>query len=203
MFQMRLRLFATCLAILGFGVSAQAGQVTFTTTQAGGNVQIDSGNSQVWDFAVTSNAFAVSQILGQFVVKDGNSTSAPIVLSLYDTLNTTGHKSGTFTPLGNLLASVAVSQSTVTNQYASQNFTMSGLNLLAGNYSIVLTSTTGTNGSQQYFFKGGDLQTSAQGINLNPDNTPPPVSTPEPATLASAVVGMTLVAGVMRRRRAR
>ncbi|MEP6755850.1 MAG: hypothetical protein ABJA67_10140 [Chthonomonadales bacterium] len=194
--------FLAALSVLALSSNAASAQiVTFSTDQTGANTQIDNVNSQVWDFSVNPG-FTVSEIIGNFEIKLGPSTVDPIIFSLYDQFNGTGHVSGAYTPGGNLLGSATILPGAVTQSFTPLSFDITGLNLSAGPYSVALQSNAGSNGSEQYFFKGHGGEFITQSPEVTPGGGPVTnAEVPEASGLIGAVIGIATVGSLVYRRR--
>ena len=138
---------------------------------------------------------------GNFTIKS-NGPTADITLSLFD-----GTVTGAPGALGGtLVASTTVLGSSVTSTYTPTDFLFSGpVTLLTGHHYIaILSSTTGTNGADQYFIKGIDTL-SIQSTTTGGGDTEilsDPEAVPEPGTWMMMTSGIALV-GLFRKRRSR
>jgi hypothetical protein len=191
-------LMGVLLAGLGSMPAPAAYLVTFSTDQSGGQTQIDVNHLTTFNFAVLSGAEPVTTVVGDFTMKVGSKTSADVTFSLWQGLD------GWKTPGATLLASTTKGPGDFTQQFASELFTLTGLGLAPGNYSLALTSLAPDQQALAYFIKGGALTANpARYIDTNPQPAPPPV--PEPASIVSIALGVGLAGlyGLRRRGQAR
>ena len=167
------------------------------TSQATGNTQLDETHTRIWEF---NPAWDWEIGGGNFVIKRGNTTTLPAVLALH---------LGSAT--GDLLTSVSVDPSVATTTYAPVDFLFNtSYTMTAGlTYTLVLSSATGDNGSQQYFIKGGDngfegFEFQDETGNPLPESDPTPPTggaeaVPEPASMLLTACGIGAIYFVKRR----
>lgn len=121
--------------------------IKFQTDQSGANNNVCSTTSQIFNFSLArSNTLEVAD----FVIKKGSSTTASIVVAVYDQPN----------GLGNIVESVTVLASNITQTFATIVFTFAGSTTLSAgtSYSLKVSSTTSCSGSSPYSIKAGNFQ---------------------------------------------
>ncbi len=184
-----MRVSSLFLAIAGLIVPAASFADTIyyvSTGQSNANTTIDADHTSSWVFSSPSN-FDLGG--GKFVMKEGSGTSAPSTLSIW---------------LGNigdtLVASLSLTESAFCaqlaphcGQYAEVDYFFETPVTLNGgsSYTVALSSSAGTNGSEQYFIKADDttpLIIADAGGNVLPAEVTPDV--PEPSTTGLYLVGL-------------
>lgn len=171
----RAMLFATLLFVL-VQTAYPVDQLTISTTQSGGVQEVDASKTRTFAFSIGASSTIVN---GSFVMKVGGNVTAPVVFSIKDSGGTT-------------VVSQSVPASSVTGSYAPLVVTFPANTIPAGNYTLVITSTTGgTNGTYQYFLKGGDTQitnlTTGTTSVYNATTGAPATVSPPAVTVTSAV----------------
>lgn len=119
--------------------------IVLKTDQTGANDPIYSGNSRIFNFSVTK-AYNVAS--GVFSMKKGSASTDGITASIYNAFNGGGSS----------VASVFISQANFLQTFTDMPFNFSNYSLLAGDYSMVLSSSTTSGGSSNYFIKSGNFQ---------------------------------------------
>ena len=178
-----------------------AGTVDYLSTgQTGAQTQIDTLHTSSWSLTPSSD-FSLGG--GVFDMKEGQSASADVVLSLFQGSDDTGL----------LLASIDLTNLEFCpgggcNQFTNVDFLFSTpVDLTTGvNYFAELTSSAPNSQSQAYFIKSGSFFISdlnGNAINPQPINGSDPPAVPEPPTVlltASAAAACWAVGGGARRK---
>jgi hypothetical protein len=223
----RIAMLGGMLAVAPFAANA-AGVYYLVTDQSNANTTIDKDHMMMWTAPdsgqgclVTGNPTPCAGVSspyfsptfdwalggGSFVIKD-NGATGNITLSVYEGIVSGNPTAGLTSTLG-LVDSVTLLPNQVTNQFTAIDFLFTNpVTLLSGHqYTVILSSATGGNGSNQYSIKGIEslsIQSSTTTTNETttlapPDPGPGPSEAPEPSTwfLMSGLVG---VAGFAKRR---
>ena len=112
--------------------------------QAGANTGVDENFTSSWHIIVAGGA-SFSFGGGKFAMKKGNSSTADVVLTLYEGSNTSG----------TVLASKTLTVASFTNKFEEVPFVFSSVQTLnSGRYYVTLTSTALDSGNTTYFVKG-------------------------------------------------
>jgi PEP-CTERM motif len=186
---------AACVLIVTGLLASEARAVPttyyLTTGQSGAQTSIDAAASTTWSFTATSNWLLGG---GNFVMKDGSTTSADITLSVYLGTNSGGTLVTTF---DYSMAGFCTAHGGNCQSFKSTSFLFpSAVSIIQGDtYYIALTSTALTTGTGQYFIKGLN---SVSIVDSNNDPLPGQTltvvtSAPEPTTLAlmgTALLGL-------------
>lgn len=120
-------------------------QISLVTDQTGANTAIHSGFPVIFNFSVTQTYLLYE---GNFSMKKGSSSTNGVTATLYNAANGGG----------TAVASVFIAESSFFQTYTNMSFLFNEYNLLAGTYSLVLSSTTSSGGSSSYFIKAGSFQ---------------------------------------------
>lgn len=121
--------------------------IKFQTDQSGANNNVCSTTSQIFNFSLArSNTLEAAD----FSIKKGSGTTASIIVTVYDQPN----------GAGNVVESVTVLASNVTQTFSTIVFTFAGTTTLnAGtSYSLKVSSTTSCVGNSPYSIKVGNFQ---------------------------------------------
>ena len=158
-----LRLLSLCLAAgsLGLPSALQAQQIQ-VGTQSGANIKLPAGTDRIYNFGITNagageTGFALSSLVVYVQGNNSSSNLQPIVLEIYSGLGGTG----------TLLTTANLDASRLTGQFAAYTVSFNTLNLAAGGYSVVLSTTN----TVDYSFKSGALNlTDNSGVLLSSGN---------------------------------
>lgn len=186
------------LALLGLSClpsAATAGPIYyFVTGQAGTQTQLDINHTTSWSFTATS-AWTLGG--GDLTMKSGSSTSANVVLSLYQGSSSAGTLLDRFTLTNAAFCTLHTgncgSFSSTPFHFAVPDTLTTGLN-----YYMALTSDSNDVQSQAYFIKDPGTVTISDVTgtplpNQTISSAAAPISVPEPPSLAIVV---TLLAGL-------
>jgi hypothetical protein len=194
------------LAVLAFPSAGNASTIytLISTGQSGANTTVDSTHDSLF-YAPSLNSTALcpsgvscasygityfdatfNWLLGggNFVIKTNGNASADIILNLYDV---TGVSTLPSTPV----ATASVPYTSVSNSYTQTPILFSTpYEMTAGRrYAVVLTSSTGVNGSAQFFIK-----TPSDAVVVDSNGNPPtpenPVPEPSPFIMAACGLGL-------------
>lgn len=126
------------------------------TNITGAQTQIDINHTSTWAF---STGLAWDFGGGTFVMKRGPSSSADVVLSIYEGTNFTGTLAGTYT----------LTSSAFTQSFANVSFLFGSPLPLDANaqYYVDLTSTANDTANTQYFIKGANSSLTFEDSNGN------------------------------------
>jgi hypothetical protein len=119
--------------------------IVLKTDQTGANDPIYSGNSRIFNFSVTKVYNVAS---GLFSMKKGSASTDGITATIYNAFNGGGSS----------VASVFIDGANFAQTFTDMTFDFSNYSLSAGDYSMVLSSTTASGGSSNYFIKSGNFQ---------------------------------------------
>ena len=186
----------------GDGVRAEVLNIVQTgITGAQSNLNV--AFSYAWNFTVTS-PLTFDSVTAKFQLKRGSSTTAPAVMTLWQTGSSFDIATGTS------IGSYSLSPGSATQSFVSYDFLVDTTSIaLHGYYALSLTSTAATPSSQQWFIKGAKsgLQfvdgsgNTVSGITDNGEVVP---VVPEPsstALLAGFAATAAVVTGWRQRRR--
>lgn len=190
--------FITSTAVITLGFAANAA-VLIAVDNTGANLPVDSASSRTWNFTILQS---VTVAWSEFSVKAGNSTVDPLVYTLYNNFGGTG----------DVIHTMNITAAEAGGQYEPASILdFADITLNPGNYSVTMTSTTGTNGNFQYFMKGGVLrlyntsnrtELSSSNYTADPNTngtaTTTPTTVPEPSSLS--VLALTGLLALRRRR---
>lgn len=119
--------------------------IVLKTDQTGANDPIYTGNSRIFNFSVTKTYNVTS---GLFAMKKGSASTDGITATIYNAFNGGGTS----------VASVFLSEINFNQTFTDMTFDFSNFSLSSGDYSMVLSSTTSSGGSSNYFIKSGNFQ---------------------------------------------
>lgn len=121
--------------------------IQFQTDQSGANNNVCTTTSQTFNFSLARSNTLES---ASFSIKKGSSTTAAIIVTVYDQPNGTG----------NTVESISVAAANVTQTFSNILFTFTGNTTLnAGtSYSLKVSSSTSCSGSSPYSIKVGNFQ---------------------------------------------
>lgn len=173
---------AIILAILA--CSNVKGSIIISLDQTGANLGLNVDEPRVWNFSVSQN---IDVSLARFAMKNGNSTTEPVVFELFDNLGATG----------DLIASSTLDPSAFSSSaYVSEDFSFTSQTLTPGNYSAKLSSTAPASPNNvTYFMKAGRITLyEADGVTelgseyYTPDSTTDGSASTDPVVSASSAV---------------
>lgn len=126
--------------------------IVLKTDQTGANDPIYSGYPRIFNFSTTKNYNVAS---GIFSMKKGSTSTDGVTATIYNSFNGSG----------TAIASVFIATDTFNQTYTDMLFDFSNYSLSDGDYSMVLSSNTGSGGSSNYFIKSGNFQIFDQETN--------------------------------------
>jgi hypothetical protein len=120
-------------------------QIIARTDQSGANDPISLGNPRIFNFSLTT---AYDLYSGLFSMKRGSGSTNGITATIYNAINGGG----------TALTSVFIAANAFSQSFTDMEFLFSNFSLSSGTYSLVLSSTSPTGGSTNYFIKAGNFQ---------------------------------------------